>query len=280
MTVFRTEKEKNGFWAGFAFILLMLSIYYGFNSWWPETVIVEDGWLWDRTEEMNRFHPEHLLIKALFPTLPLALLGGLSGLFLFRYLGVNTLQAGEVHSISTDDLQRLRATLALQAVSIVTFVIAICIDCMRIVPRVQSSESGRNWIYLLTWVFGGDPDPRYFSISEGILKLISSGDVIIGVTLLIFSILFPALKNLVISYTAFRKLTRSGFSGEGKAFRILSHLGKWSMLDVMVIAMMVVSFKAFPMGTRIDILAGTYLFFISVIASNLSVLLLRKSKSE
>jgi paraquat-inducible protein A len=104
-------------------------------------------------------------------------------------------------------------------------------------------------------------EPQSFSIIGGIIHLFEGGDILIAAVLMIFSVLFPAAK-LGVLYLAIL----SG-SVSSKVVSLLAVIGKWSMLDVFVIALLVVAFKGFPGGSRIELNLGAYFFATSVLLS-------------
>jgi paraquat-inducible protein A len=61
--------------------------------------------------------------------------------------------------------------------------------------------------------------------------------------------------------------------------KIMEKLGKWSMLDVFVIASLVVCFKGFPGGTHIQVQWGIYLFALSVLLSMLATQAVKHKRS-
>jgi len=80
-----------------------------------------------------------------------------------------------------------------------------------------------------------------FSIISGLTQLLQEGRWFLFIIILLFSVMLPVLKLLVL----FRLL--SAKSGDDQALRRLLHLmhqyGKWSMLDVFVVALLVVAVK-------------------------------------
>ncbi|MFQ5843931.1 MAG: paraquat-inducible protein A [Planctomycetota bacterium] len=122
--------------------------------------------------------------------------------------------------------------------------------CMTITPRMKAHTGLARWLGLVD-------DPETYSILSGIGELLRGGKVVIGTVLLVFSVLFPVAKLVVLR--AGLADARSG-SPITPAHRIASVLGKYSMVDVFVIALLVVASQSFPGGTTITILWGTYTF--------------------
>lgn len=121
---------------------------------------------------------------------------------------------------------------------------------MRIVPRMRPLTGLAKWLGLVD-------EPRSYSVLGGILELLREGHAVIGGALLCFSVLFP-LAKLVVLRAGLRDARRA--APVTPAHRIASALGKYSMVDVFVIALLVVASRTFPGGTRITILWGAYAF--------------------
>lgn len=79
-----------------------------------------------------------------------------------------------------------------------------------------------------------------FSVTSGILSLFQEKQYLLGVTILFFSIVFPIFKLGVLSIIWFSHLEE-----KRREFYVhwLGILGKWSMLDVFVIALTIVITK-------------------------------------
>ena len=105
------------------------------------------------------------------------------------------------------------------------------------------------------------------SILTGIFSLFKSGDIFLSGILFVFSVIFPTWK-ITVFYSALFKYE----NGEklSKVLHVAEMLGKFSLLDVIVMAMLVLSFQSFPGGTRIRIEWGIGFFLISVILSVIS----------
>ena len=108
--------------------------------------------------------------------------------------------------------------------------------------------------------------PRQVSIAGGIATLLSEGEYIIGLVILIFSILFPIGKLCILWAIAQTKHSQISQTGLAK---LIDRLGKFSMLDVFVLALLVIALKRLPGGSRIELGIGVYLFGASVLLSML-----------
>ena len=111
------------------------------------------------------------------------------------------------------------------------------------------------------WLFGDT-----VSIVSAIKSLYAAGEIFLATVLLVFSILFPVAKNLAM-LAVFIKGARIGrFSRH--LMRIAAVLGKWSMLDVFIVAILVASVKLGVLA-HASVLSALYFFAASVILTNL-----------
>lgn len=100
------------------------------------------------------------------------------------------------------------------------------------------------------------------SILTGVMELLNNGQFILFAIIFFFSVMLPLLKV----YVLFR-ITASGMSDPRSMQRYL-HLmheyGRWSMLDVMVVAVLIVTVKLGAIAS-IEIHYGLYVFATSVL---------------
>jgi len=102
------------------------------------------------------------------------------------------------------------------------------------------------------------------SLFSALLSLIDKGHLFLFLIIFIFSIVFPVFKLAVILYLW---NAQTGLAVQ-RLLRLIHQFGKWSMLDVFVVALMVVSIK-FDAVADMQIHYGLYLFLSSVILSML-----------
>ena len=122
--------------------------------------------------------------------------------------------------------------------------------CMTITPRLGSHTGLGKWLGLLQ-------EPETYSILTGVWRLITGGNVVVGIVLLVFSVIFPLSKLIVLRASiAGARAGRPVF----KAHDIAARLSKYSMVDVFVIALIVVASKTFPGGTTVEIRWAAYAF--------------------
>jgi len=113
--------------------------------------------------------------------------------------------------------------------------------------------------------------------SKGIIgsisKLFSSGEIAVALTILLFSVALPILKSLTLTFT----LLFYDKPWSIKLVNFFKHLGKWSMLDVFVVATFLVYITSNGGEmTHAEIQVGLYFFLIYVILSMIVALLTQR----
>jgi paraquat-inducible protein A len=79
------------------------------------------------------------------------------------------------------------------------------------------------------------------SVWTGIIDLLQHGNWFVGGVVLLFSIVFPLLKiTLLLELSLLGMLQRQH---RAVTYRVMEHAGKWSMMDVMLLAFMVMLVK-------------------------------------
>ena len=132
----------------------------------------------------------------------------------------------------------------------------ILLPCMTIHPKVG------EYTFIAKMLAPKEFEVTSYSILGGILTMIKNGSTGIGVLLFLFSVLFPIWKLATFIYYTYR--TKKSPS---KSLRVALNLGKYSMLDVFVLALLVIAVKGLPGGSRMDLEAGVYFFTASVLLS-------------
>ncbi len=117
--------------------------------------------------------------------------------------------------------------------------------------------------------------------SKGIMTTISglweNGNQWLALLLLLFSVLLPLLKTGVAWLTLFSRTHRISLRG----LHLSRHLGKWSMADVFVVAILVVFFSSNEGGlTQAEVQAGLWFFSIYVVLSLLGSQLIAKTLKQ
>lgn len=101
-----------------------------------------------------------------------------------------------------------------------------------------------------------------FSVFSGVIELLNEGQVFLFIIITGFSIVLPLLKIIVLNILLSAK--------QDKAHKLDKYLhwmhlyGKWSMLDVFVVAVMVVAVKLGAVAS-VEMRYGLYLFAAAVI---------------
>ena len=100
-----------------------------------------------------------------------------------------------------------------------------------------------------------------FSVLTGIQSLFQEGHFILGLIIFLFSVLFPITKLIVLFQIWFSRL-----DDKQRKFYVhwLGVLGKWSMLDVFVIAVTIVITKISSFA-KAEPRVGLYLFGVSIV---------------
>jgi paraquat-inducible protein A len=79
------------------------------------------------------------------------------------------------------------------------------------------------------------------SVLTGIIELFSHGSWFVGAIVFVFSIAFPLTKIVMLLELSLLRLTHRRF--RSLTYRIMEHAGKWSMMDVMLLAFLVMLVK-------------------------------------
>ena len=115
-----------------------------------------------------------------------------------------------------------------------------------------------------------------YSIFGIIVELAEMNDWFMVVILSIFSVLFPIGKLCVFwFYSSFKQEQPKTFS----IFNVAKILGKFSMAEVFVLSLFLISLKTLPGGTQVQLEYGCAIYFLSVISSILSSMLIHKPRS-
>ena len=141
-----------------------------------------------------------------------------------------------------------------------------------VAPCLILHPSAGEYTEILTILRPSFTDPREISILGGIFALLRGGDFFVGAILLLFSVLFP-LGKLGVLWCVINDLEAN--SHDPKHMTIVEKLGKFSMLDVLVLALLVVSIKRLPGGTEVNLEFGVLAFSGSVLISLLLPSLIR-----
>ena len=128
-----------------------------------------------------------------------------------------------------------------------------------------------GWVRLIAPELLAESETTY-SLLGGILRLIREGSPGLGALLLAFSAIFPTLKLAIMAH-ANERIVAGGRGGLTLAFA--HHAGKFSMLDVLVLAMLVLAIKGLPGSSELELRWGVWAFGASVLTSLVASILLR-----
>lgn len=107
---------------------------------------------------------------------------------------------------------------------------------------------------------------RGVTVWSGAVDLIAEGEVAVGVLVFACSVVVPLLKMAGILVLAWRREWGSA-AARARAHRVIEWAGRWSMLDVLLVAILVAAIK---LGNWADIRAGPgVLAFAGVVVMSL-----------
>lgn len=111
-----------------------------------------------------------------------------------------------------------------------------------------------------------------YSVVTGVANLFDANEYLLGFVILLFSIVFPIAKLGVLATLWWGKFTHEQRFG---LLRRLEQVGRWSMLDVFAVAILVVAGK---LGMVADVRArvGIYLFAAAILVSMLATWRVKK----
>jgi hypothetical protein len=124
---------------------------------------------------------------------------------------------------------------------------------MTVTPQAGPLEGLGRWLGLLG-------EPKTYSVATGILRLLGGKNVPIGLVLLLFSVLFPIAKLVIL-----RAAIADGAAG--RVHDLVGRFGRYSMADVFVLALVVVVSKSFPGGTTVEVRWGAFAFAAAALLS-------------
>ena len=107
------------------------------------------------------------------------------------------------------------------------------------------------------------------SLWEIIVGLFSNGSAALGLLVLIFSVLFPAVKILALFYHA--------MGGDDEVSRRLAAFSKWSMLDVLLVALFIFAAKTSGLAAAIT-QPGVWFFAASTLFAAFASAMLARTK--
>jgi paraquat-inducible protein A len=123
------------------------------------------------------------------------------------------------------------------------------------------------------WIFQNN-----VSVLSGLLDLAEANEWFLFVVIFLFTLVFPLLKLGALANAWWSYAT--DHARTARMLRLVAHLGKWSMLDVFVVAILIVAMKSASVAT-IRVSLGVYLFTASVVLTQfISLRLERRLRPE
>ncbi len=154
-----------------------------------------------------------------------------------------------------------------------TWLVNIAVVCLGLgimlpVMRIDAND-GTIRGFIMAFI---TPGPSSYSILSSVWALIKKGivmDILLGGIIFLYSVVFPILK-LSVFYHTLSGGTPSTLSGGTPSSGISAFVHKWgrfSMLDVYIVAILILTIRSLPGGAQIKPSWGLLLFTISVLLS-------------
>lgn len=132
------------------------------------------------------------------------------------------------------------------ALSMVLFVTALCLPLMHTTQQLL----WKKW-------------ESSYSAWHGVVELWQQGDGVLAIVLLVFCIIFPVVKLAALARIWFVAMPEAE---RNTLLHWLEVLGRWSMLDVFVVAILIVLVKMGPLA-QVEPRAGIYVFAVAILLS-------------
>jgi len=114
------------------------------------------------------------------------------------------------------------------------------------------------------WLF-----ENQISVFRGLIVLWDAGELFLFLILFLFTVVFPFVKlNAMLALWLYPRLEAENAR---QMFHFVANLGKWSMLDVFVVAILVLTVKSSGLAS-IQVGSGFFLFFGSVMLTQIASL--------
>lgn len=102
------------------------------------------------------------------------------------------------------------------------------------------------------------------TVWSGIVAIADSGSWAIAIIIFLASILIPLLKLLILFYLAFTAHSGARSEFKLKLYKFVEAIGRWSMLDIFLLAVLVAILKLGPMA-HVEPGLGSFMFLLVVI---------------
>ena len=102
------------------------------------------------------------------------------------------------------------------------------------------------------------------TVWSGIVSLADSGSWAIAIIIFLASILIPLLKLLILFYLSFSAQNGQHAKFKLQLYKFVEAIGRWSMLDIFLLAVLVAILKLGPMA-HVEPGLGSFMFLLVVI---------------
>jgi paraquat-inducible protein A len=136
-------------------------------------------------------------------------------------------------------------------VSLGTFLVALTLPLMEIEKKIL----WKHW-------------SNDYSVATGVKGLFDEKEYVLAFVLFFFSVVFPVVKFVALSVIWMVRLPEAK---RQKMLHWLGILGKWSMLDVMVVAILIVLVKLGPLA-KVEARSGVYVFAAAILLSMITTM--------
>lgn len=144
--------------------------------------------------------------------------------------------------------------------------------CLKLPGWLPNAIAGRVREYLIATARIPVGDHYLWGI---IRDLFNAREFFVGTAILLFSIVFPCVKIILLAGLAVRGHRLSARLRQ-TCFSVLASAGKWSMADVFVVGMAIVFFKADGLHFAFTALAGAYCYAASAVLSSVGMTLVQR----
>lgn len=107
------------------------------------------------------------------------------------------------------------------------------------------------------------------TVWSGIVAIADSGSWAIAIIIFLASVLIPLLKLLILFYLSFTAHNGKNLKSKLQLYKIVEAIGRWSMLDIFLLAVLVAILKLGPMA-HVEPGLGSFMFLLVVIFTMLA----------
>ncbi|MCM8537412.1 MAG: paraquat-inducible protein A [Lentisphaeraceae bacterium] len=136
------------------------------------------------------------------------------------------------------------------------YISGLLLPCMTVYPRAG------EYTGLLKIFSPSEFEPKVYTVLSAIGEVYESGHLWITLILFLFTIVFPVLKMGVLLLYGLKVIP-----DKGKLLSFINILGKFSMMDVFVLSLLVLSIKSLPGGSSVELNSGIYFLAGSILIS-------------